>query len=93
MKALMKTQKGVGHFEICEIQKPEIKAPDEVLIRVLAAGVCGTDVHIFHDQFQNYPPVVLGHEFSGVVEKVGPAVEGFVPGDRVVGEPHTLFCG
>lgn len=93
MKALMKTEKGEGHFEIREIPKPAVQNPYDVLIRVCAAGVCGTDVHIYHDTFQNYPPVVLGHEFSGVVEAVGRGVKSFRPGDRVVGEPHTGFCG
>jgi len=93
MRALMKVEKGVGHFEVRDIPKPGILNGDDVLIRVLAAGVCGTDVHIYHDKFQNYPPVVLGHEFSGVVEDVGKDVTGFKPGDRVVGEPHTKFCG
>lgn len=93
MKALMKTAPGVGNFEIRDIPIPEIKAPDEVLIRVTAAGVCGTDVHIYHDMFKSYPPVVLGHEFAGVIEQVGPAVTGFHIGDRVTCEPHTKFCG
>ncbi len=93
MRALMKTEKGVGHFHVCDIPKPKLKSAGEVLIKVSAAGVCGTDVHIYHDKFQNYPPVVLGHEFSGVVEEVGADVTRFKPGDRVVGEPHTLFCG
>ena len=93
MKALMKTAPGVGHFEIREIPKPQIKNADDVLIKVSAAGICGTDIHIYHDKFQNYPPVVLGHEFSGVVEQVGEAVTRFKPGDRVVGEPHTGYCG
>lgn len=93
MRALMKTKKGVGHFEVRDIPIPAVQKPDDVLIRVSAAGVCGTDVHIFEDKFQNYPPVVLGHEFSGVVEQVGSEVTRFKPGDRVVGEPHTLFCG
>ena len=93
MKALMKTKKGVGNFEICDIPLPEVKNEDDVVIKVSAAGVCGTDVHIYHDVFQNYPPVVLGHEFSGVVTAVGTAVKNFKVGDRVVGEPHTKFCG
>lgn len=93
MKALMKTQKGVGHFEICDIPAPEVQNEDDVVIKVSAAGICGTDVHIYHDMFQNYPPVVLGHEFSGVVTAVGSGVKNFKVGDRVVGEPHTKFCG
>lgn len=93
MKALMKMQQGVGHFSVEEIPIPSIHNDDEVLIKVSAAGICGTDVHIYHDKFQNYPPVVLGHEFSGTVVETGPAVTGVAVGDRVVCEPHTLFCG
>ena len=93
MKALMKTAEGVGHFAVCDIDKPVIKNDDDVLIRVTAAGICGTDIHIYHDMFKSYPPVVLGHEFCGVVEEIGPAVEKVKPGDRVTCEPHTKFCG
>jgi len=93
MKALVKTQKGDGFFEIQDIPKPEIKKEDDVLIRVLAAGVCGTDVHILHDEFPYWPPVVVGHEFVGVVEEIGSAVTNFKVGDRIVAEPHTHFCG
>ncbi len=93
MKALMKTAPGVGNFEVCDIPKPEVKCDDDVLIRVTAAGICGTDVHIYHDKFPSYPPVVLGHEFAGVVEAVGSNVTKVKIGDRVTCEPHTKFCG
>jgi L-iditol 2-dehydrogenase len=76
-----------------ELPVPSIKNDDEVLIKITAAGVCGTDIHIYRDEFPYWPPVVMGHEFSGVIEEVGPAVKGFAPGDRVVAEPHTHFCG
>ncbi len=52
-----------------------------------------TDLHIYHDEFPYWPPVILGHEFSGVVSAVGSRVTGWTMGDRVVGEPHTLACG
>ena len=93
MKALMKMAPGVGNFEVRDIAKPEVKLEDDVLIRVTAAGVCGTDVHIYHDKFPSYPPVVLGHEFAGVVEEVGSAVKKVKVGDRVTCEPHTKYCG
>ena len=92
MKALVKVQKGDGFVEIRECPKPVPKA-DEVLIRVAYTGICGTDIHILHDQFSYWPPVILGHEFSGVVEETGRAVTGLKAGDRVVGEPHNLACG
>jgi L-iditol 2-dehydrogenase len=63
------------------------------LIRISAAGVCGTDIHIYRDEFPYWPPVVMGHEFSGVIVETGKGVAGFKHGDRVVAEPHTRFCG
>ena len=93
MLALMKIAKGPGNIEIREISKPLIPFPDWVLIKVKAAGVCGTDLHIWHDQFAYWPPVVLGHEFAGEIADVGSAVKKFQLGDRVVAEPHSFACG
>jgi len=92
MKALVKYKKGMGYIEVREVQKPAINSR-EVLIKVKFAGICGTDIHIWHDQFPYWPPVVLGHEFSGEIVKIGSSVEGWKVGDRVVGEPHTRACG
>ena len=92
MQALMKTQKGVGFLELREMPEPT-PGPGEVLIEVKASGICGTDVHILHDKFPYWPPVILGHEFAGVIAAAGKNVTGWKPGDRVVGEPHTLACG
>ncbi len=92
MKALVKTGKGVGLIEVREVPVPEI-GDHEVLIEVKAAGICGTDLHIYHDEFPYWPPVILGHEFSGIITAVGRRVPDWKPGDRVVGEPHTLACG
>ena len=93
MKALVKTAKGEGNIEVREVPKPVVTQENEVLIRVSASGVCGTDLHILHDEFIYWPPVILGHEFSGRVADVGKAVTRFRIGDRVVAEPHTCFCG
>jgi threonine dehydrogenase-like Zn-dependent dehydrogenase len=60
----------------------------EVLVRVMASGVCGTDVHIYEGEYMGDYPVTPGHEFSGVVEQVGEGVTGFRPGDRVAVEPN-----
>jgi L-iditol 2-dehydrogenase len=92
MKALVKTAKGVGLIELRDVPVPEI-GDDEVLIEIKAAGICGTDLHIYHDEFPYWPPVILGHEFSGIIAAAGKNVTGWKPGDRVVGEPHTLACG
>lgn len=92
MLALVKTQKGDGFFSLEEREIPSY-GEDEVLIKVAFGGICGTDIHILHDQFTYYPPVIVGHEFSGVVEAVGSRVTLYKKGDAVVGEPHNLACG
>ncbi|HEY3398356.1 MAG TPA: alcohol dehydrogenase catalytic domain-containing protein [Armatimonadota bacterium] len=92
MQALVKTQKGVGFLELREVPEP-VPGPGEVLIEVQACGICGTDVHVKHDNFPYWPPVILGHEFSGEVVQLGPDTTGLELGARVVGEPHTQHCG
>lgn len=76
-----------GQMQMVEIPCPE-PAPDEVLIRVMASGICGTDVHIFRGEYLGDYPVIPGHEFSGVVEAVGGRVTRFKAGDRVAVEPN-----
>ncbi|SNT26717.1 Alcohol dehydrogenase GroES-like domain-containing protein [[Luteovulum] sphaeroides subsp. megalophilum] len=71
------------------IQEP---GPDEVLIRIDSATICGTDQHILEGKFWAKPPVVLGHEFAGFVERVGERVQNCKPGDLVSVEPH-VYCG
>jgi L-iditol 2-dehydrogenase len=92
MLGLFKTARGDGNVTLMETDIPHPKA-DEVLIEIKAAGICGTDIHILHDQYPYWPPVILGHEFSGQIVKVGEQVTSYKVGDRVVGEPHTLACG
>jgi L-iditol 2-dehydrogenase len=92
MKALVKTKKGEGNIEVMDMPVPII-SDDEVLIKVRAAGICGTDIHILHDRVPYWPPVILGHEFSGEIVQVGSKIKKMQIGDRVVGEPHTQACG
>jgi L-iditol 2-dehydrogenase len=92
MRALVKTQKGDGFIELREAPEP-IPGPGEVLIEVKACGICGTDLHVWHDEFPYWPPVIMGHEFSGQIVETGPETGLFKVGDRVVGEPHTRACG
>ena len=91
MRALMKTSRGVGNLELRDIPPPE-PAANEVLVEVAAAGICGSDVHFKYDHGFYTPPVVLGHEYSGVVRGVGEGVTQIVEGDRVV-SPATAYCG
>ena len=70
MKALMKMQPGEGFVELREKEKPSI-GPGEVLVKVKAVGICGTDLKIRAGHAWSNPPVVLGHELSGVVAEIG----------------------
>ncbi|MBI5381210.1 MAG: alcohol dehydrogenase catalytic domain-containing protein [Opitutae bacterium] len=92
MKALVKTQKGKGFLELRDVPEPNPKA-GEVKIEIAACGICGTDVHVRHDEFPYWPPVILGHEFTGTVVEVGPECRSAKVGQRVVAEPHTKACG
>jgi D-arabinitol dehydrogenase (NADP+) len=85
-------------METIVIQKPkEIKlvernipepGPGEVLIKVMASGICGTDIHIFNGEYLGAYPVIPGHEFSGVVVSTGSMITRFKVGDRVAVEPN-----
>ncbi len=93
MLALVKTAPGPGNLELREVPEPQ-PGPREVKIEVAAAGICGTDLHIMHGQaFAATPPVILGHEFTGVVVTVGPEVSTWQVGDRVTSEPPVRTCG
>jgi len=92
MKALVKYEKGIGKMEIREVPIPE-PGYGEALIRVEACGICGTDLKIYDDGFTYYPPVIVGHEFSGSIAKLGEGVKGWNIGDRLVSEQHTKACG
>jgi L-iditol 2-dehydrogenase len=92
MLGLFKTAKGPGNLALLETEVPSPKS-NEVLIEVKAAGICGTDIHIKHDTFPYWPPVIMGHEFSGIIIEVGGEVSNFQVGERIVAEPHTRACG
>ncbi len=92
MKALVKTGKGRESVKLLDIPIPEPKA-DEVLIKVMACGICGTDVHIMNDAYAHTIPVTLGHEFTGTVVKAGEAVTELKVGDQVVALSAQRSCG
>ena len=90
MKALVLVE--YNRFEIQDVPVPEI-GPEEVLVRVRACGICGSDVHGMDGSTgRRRPPVVMGHEASGVIERVSPGVEGWAEGDRVTFD-STIYCG
>jgi L-iditol 2-dehydrogenase len=81
MKALVLREYGKLVYE--DVPRPEI-APDEVLVRVEACGICGSDVHgLDGSTGRRQPPLIMGHEAAGVVAEAGPAVRGWAAGDRV----------
>ncbi len=88
----MKVAPGVGHIELRDIPVPK-PGVGQVLLKVHAAGICGTDIHIYLDEFASRPPVVLGHEVSGEVMEIGASVDGVELGDRVTTETYYSTCG
>ncbi|NOZ73140.1 MAG: zinc-binding dehydrogenase [Chloroflexi bacterium] len=89
MKAVRKTARGPGHVELCEVPIPDI-GPDDVLMKVYAAGICGSDLLIEDDKHFYQAPVTLGHEFSGIASKVGENVTRVKVGDKFVAD---IECG
>lgn len=90
MKALLLTD--YKKLEIVETPRPEIRS-DEVLVRVQACGICGSDVHGYDGTSgRRVPPLIMGHEASGTIEEVGSAVSVPAPGTRVAFD-STAFCG
>jgi len=94
MRALVNYEPAPHKVELRERPTPEI-GEEEVLLKVSAVGVCGSDLHQWHAT-QSWPvnyPVTLGHEFGGVVVQTGRKVKGFQGGDRVVSETAASICG
>ena len=90
MKALLLTE--YCKLELVDLPRPEIGDAD-VLVRVAACGICGSDVHGYDGSTgRRIPPIVMGHEAAGIVEAVGAAVTRFKPGDRVTFD-STIYCG
>src|SRR5215467_9715840 len=81
-----------GNLQVIDIPEPAC-APDEVLIRVAACGICGSDVHGYRGASgRRIPPIVMGHEAAGIIECVGSEVKDYKPGDRVTFD-STVYCG
>lgn len=90
MKALLLRE--YRKLEVTDMPAPR-PGPEDVLVRVRACGICGSDVHGFDGSSgRRIPPIVMGHEASGVVAEVGPAVQGIRAGDRVTFD-STVYCG
>jgi len=90
MKAMLLSEN--SHLELADLPVPTF-GPDEVLVRVAACGICGSDVHGYDGSSgRRIPPLVMGHEAAGVVAAVGADVSGYKAGDRVTFD-STVYCG
>jgi (R,R)-butanediol dehydrogenase / meso-butanediol dehydrogenase / diacetyl reductase len=82
----------VGQLELTEIPIPKVKDPDDVLLKVRAVGICGSDVKILEGKHHFRPNTVLGHEFCGEVIEIGSHVHHLKVGDRVAID-NNIRCG
>ena len=90
MKALV--LENARDLHLRDVPQPEV-GPQDVLIKVRACGICGSDVHGYDGSTgRRIPPLIMGHEAAGVVEMVGAAVQSFRAGDRVTFD-STVSCG
>lgn len=95
MKAIMKKERAKGAQLVNDVDVPKI-GPDDVLVKVKATSICGTDLHIYEwdnwAQHRISPPIIMGHELCGVVGEVGERVSSVAVGDSVSAETH-IYCG
>jgi threonine dehydrogenase-like Zn-dependent dehydrogenase len=89
VKALVKWGRGKNNMGIKEVPEPNV-GPHDILIEVAAVGICGSDLHIWRDEKEHKEPVILGHEYSGNVIKVGSECKRIRVGDRICGDLETL---
>ncbi|MGZ3837537.1 MAG: zinc-dependent alcohol dehydrogenase [Flavisolibacter sp.] len=82
----------IGDISVDQVPDPRIEAPDDIVLKVTSTAICGSDLHIYDGFFPQLRDQVLGHEFMGIVEEVGPAVKKVKKGDRVV-VPFPIACG
>lgn len=81
-----------GKISCDEVPDPELKAPDDIIVRVTSTAICGSDLHIYDGLIPQLKNMVIGHEFMGVIEEAGPEVTSVGKGDRVV-VPFPIACG
>lgn len=96
MRAIVKTAPAKG-YELRREQPDPTLGPNDVIFKVAASSICGTDLHLYEwtksaQAFSPKLPLVMGHECAGTIERVGDAVTGLAPGDRIAVETH-IYCG
>ena len=91
MKALLMEE--YGKMKYTDFPDPKIEKPDDIVVRIKAAAICGSDVHGFDGSTgRRKPPIVMGHEAAGKIVETGDAVRAFKKGDRITFD-STIFCG
>ena len=75
-----------------EVADPKIENPQDIILRVTSTAICGSDLHIYNGLMPQPKPMVMGHEFMGVVEETGGEVRALRMGDRVI-VPFAIACG
>ena len=84
--------KDVGNLVMQEVPVPHVKAPDDIVLKVKAVGICGSDVKIVEGKHHFKPNTILGHEFCGEIVEIGSHVTHFKVGDRVAVD-NNIRCG
>jgi threonine dehydrogenase-like Zn-dependent dehydrogenase len=94
LKALVLYEKQNEATELRDVPYPEF-GPGDVIIKIKAAAICGADIEFYRAKLTSIlkPPVILGHEFCGVIEEIGRDVTEWEPGDRVVSDNTGYVCG
>jgi L-iditol 2-dehydrogenase len=92
LRGLTKLAEGRGHVALAERPEP-VAVAGHVVLDVVAAGICGTDLHIYDGEYATAIPVTIGHEVSGIVAEVGADVDPAWLGTRVVSETYFSTCG
>ncbi|MEG7282545.1 zinc-dependent alcohol dehydrogenase [Bacillus sp. 0909A] len=91
MKAV--TYQGIKDIRVKEVKAPEIKKPDDIIVKLTTTAICGSDLHLIHGMVPNFPEdYIIGHEPMGIVEETGPDVHKVKKGDRVI-IPFNVSCG
>jgi threonine dehydrogenase-like Zn-dependent dehydrogenase len=87
------TWQGVGSIRAAQVPDPVLREPRDAIVEVVLAGLCGSDLHVYHGRETGLDPgTVMGHEFVGRVVQTGEGVRGLSPGDRVAA-PFSTCCG
>lgn len=83
---------GPRNVQCDNVEDPKIQQDRDIILKVTATAICGSDLHIYSGGLPQPRPMTLGHEFMGIVEEAGPGVRNLKRGDRVV-VPFPIACG